>query len=347
MKNSRVADRAIIRTRGSVVESRGEERECIVDKTNCRSLGVVAGNGLMHVALLVARLLAYLPWRFQLWLGARLGDASRLLFKKRRRVCEVNIAACFSHLSAAEQQQLVKASFRANGMGVMEALRSWFRDPKSLRDQVIIDGLEHLEEARQAGKGVLLLGAHYTTLDVAGSLTTFFFKADIMQRDHANPVFNRFMTASRARLYGKVLGKNDLRGLLKRLRDNHIVWYATDQDAGRHNTVFAPFFGNPAATLVSTMRLAKRSGAAVVPFSHFRLPGGKGYVLRIRPALKDFPGGDDLADATRLNALIEDALQDYPEQYLWLHRRFKTPPQRGQINMYGQLRDAPKSDGAP
>lgn len=294
---------------------------------------------LMRSALLFARCLAYLPWRIQLLLGAALGDVSYAVLKSRRRVCKANIAQCFGHLNPTEQHRLVRKTFRANGMGVMEALRSWFRDPDSLRGKTRIEGLEYLENAQNRGKGVLLLGAHYTTLDLAGSLTTLFFEADIMQRDHADPVFNRFMTGSRSRLYGKVIGKHDLRSLLKSLRENRIVWYATDQDAGRQNTVFAPFFGVKASTLVSTMRLAKRSGAAVVPFSHFRLPDHQGYVLRMRPALEDFPSGDDLADATRLNQLIEDELKFYPEQYLWLHRRFKTPPERGQLNVYGQWRD--------
>ncbi|MDX1453336.1 MAG: lipid A biosynthesis acyltransferase [Oleiphilaceae bacterium] len=295
----------------------------------------------MHLALLVARGIAFLPWRMQCLIGAGFGQLCYYTLKRRRHVCLTNIKHCFPELDAAQQQVLVRKAFRANGIGIMEALRSWFRDPKSLADKTRVEGLEYLQQAQARGRGVILLGGHYTTLDLAGSLTTLYFKADIMQRDHANPVFNRFVRGSREKLYGTVLGKNDVRGLLRCLRQNHIVWYATDQDAGRQNSVFAPFFGIPAATLVSTMRLAKRSGAAVVPFSHFRLPGNQGYVLRMQPALEDFPTGDDLADAARLNHIIEENVRCFPEQYLWLHRRFKTPPERDVLNIYGQRRDAP------
>lgn len=221
---------------------------------------------------------------------------------------------------------------------MIEAFRSWFRDPESLRDRVQYNGGEHLDAALEKGKGVILLGAHYSTLDLAGSLTTLFFKADIMQRHHNNGLFNAVMTRSRNVLYGQVLDKTDVRGLIKSLRENHVVWYATDQDYGRKVSVFAPFFGVPCATLTSTMRLAKMTGAAVVPFSHFRDDAG-GYQLNLFPALEGFPSDSLEADAECLNVLIEAELREHPEQYLWMHRRFKTPLEKGASNIYGQVRN--------
>lgn len=284
-------------------------------------------------------MIAYLPLQVQFGLGSILGRLAHATMKRRRLYAETNIRHCFPELTRAEQHTLVKDSFRSNAIGLIEALRTWFRDPASLRDKVDYIGGEHLNAALARGRGVILLGGHFSTLDLIGSLTTLHFKADVLQRDHANPLFNAFMTRARARLYGQVLDKFDVRGMLRSLRDNHVVWYATDQDYGRNNTVFVPFFNLPCATLTSTMRIARRSGAAVVPFSHYRKPNGQGYEIVIHPALEDFPTNDMEKDATRLNDILERAIRVQPDQYLWMHRRFKTPAEPGAENIYGQIRD--------
>jgi len=294
----------------------------------------------MWSALALAKFAAFLPLRIQHAIGKALGVVAYSLLKRRREVTLVNIQTCFPELSSEESEQLARRCFISNGIGIMEAFRSWFRSPDTLRSIVRFEGEEHLKDALAQGRGVILLGGHFSTLDLAGSLTTLFFEADVMQRDHRNGLFNAVMTRSRDRLYGKVISKHDVRGLLERLRANKVVWYATDQDYGRNKTVFAPFFGTPCSCLTSTAKLAAKTGAAVVPFSHYRLPDGQGYVLKVSAALQDFPSGEAVADATRLNAILEKAIRAHPEQYLWMHRRFKTPPERGELNIYGQLRDA-------
>lgn len=292
----------------------------------------------LWIGIGLAKIIAHLPLKVQYFLGSMFGTIAYYGMRERRYVTEKNIEACFPELSSAEQKQLVKRSFRSNGIGLMEALRSWFRDPASLKDKVEYIGGEHLDAALAKGKGVILLGGHYSTLDMAGSLTTLFFKADVLQRDHRNPLFNTFMTRSRLKWYGEVLHKYDLRGMIKSLKKNHIVWYATDQDYGRKNTVFAPFFDVSCSTLPSTSRIAKMSGAAVVPFSHIRKPGNDGYQIVIHEALENFPGDTIEADASRLNKILEDAIRKAPEQYLWMHRRFKTPLNKGDTNIYGQVK---------
>lgn len=293
----------------------------------------------MWIALAGAKTLSYLPLSIQHALGWFLGTIAYRLLKRRRLIAETNIQHCFRTLSRSDQRALVKASFVSNGIGLLEAFRSWFRAPKSLQKRVSCHGLEYLESALGKGKGVILFGGHFSTLDLAGNLTTLYFKADVMQRDHKNGLFNALMTNSRENLYGNVLSKYDMRGLVKSLKANHVVWYATDQDQGRKGSVFAPFFGVPAATLISTMRLAERTGAAVVPFSHFRRPHAKGYDLYIHPPLNVFPSGDYVADATRLNEFLAGEIAKHPEQYLWMHRRFKTPVRPATKNIYGELRD--------
>ena len=271
-------------------------------------------------------LVAQLPIRFQWWLGRLAGLLALKVARRRRHITEVNIRLCFPELTEAQQSALVRKAFIANGIGLLELGIAWFRDPAKLTGITRIHGIEHFEKALEAGQGVLLLGGHYSTLDLGGSLVTEYIEADVMQRDHNNPLMNAVMTRARGRRYGTVLGARDLRGLFRSLKKNHAVWYATDQDYGRKDIVFAPFFGIPAGTITATSRIAERSGCKVVPFSHFRRADKPGYDIYFHEPLDDFPSGDDMKDATRINAIIEQEIRKTPDQYLWMHRRFKTRP---------------------
>jgi len=281
-------------------------------------------------------LLAQLPIRVQWWLGKIAGLLAWRLAGSRRQITEVNIGLCFPELSSEQRAALVRKSFIANGIGLMELGLAWFRNPARLTSITTVHGLEHFEQALARGKGVLLLGGHYSTLDLGGSLVTEYINADVMQRDHNNPLMNAVMTRARERRYGKVLGARDLRGLFRSLKNSHAVWYAADQDYGRKDIVFAPFFDIPAGTITATSRIAERSGCAVVPFSHVRREGRPGYDIYFHPALENFPSGDDLQDATLVNHTIEREIRRAPEQYLWMHRRFKTRPNVGDPGFYGR-----------
>lgn len=279
-------------------------------------------------------LLAQLPIRVQWWLGKLAGLLAWRLAGSRRHITEVNISLCFPELTAARQAELVRKSFIANGIGLMELGLAWFRNPARLTSITTVHGLEHFEQALARGKGVLLLGGHYSTLDLGGSLVTEYINADVMQRDHNNPLMNAVMTRARERRYGTVLGARDLRGLFRSLKNNHAVWYATDQDYGRKDIVFAPFFNIPAGTITATSRIAERSGCAVVPFSHVRRDDRPGYDIFFHPPLENFPSGDDLQDATLINSTIEREIRRAPDQYLWMHRRFKTRPDKSDPGFY-------------
>ncbi len=287
----------------------------------------------------LARILAYLPLRLQQWLGSLAGTLVYHGWPKRRKIALTNIGLCFPHLSLQARHKLVRACFASNGIGLLETATGWFRDPERLRDVTHVHGHEHIERALSRGKGVILLGGQYSTLELGGALISLFLKnADILQRAHKNPLYNAVMTRSRQRYYG-VLDKSDLRGMLRSLKANRVVWYATDQDNGRKNSVFAPFFGVPAATLTATSRIARKTGAAVVPFSHFRRADGKGYDIYFHPALTNFPSHDEVKNATRLNKVLETEIRKHPEQYLWTHRRFKTPLKPNTFNPYLELRN--------
>lgn len=279
-------------------------------------------------------LVSQLPIRLQWWLGRIAGLLAYRLAGSRRHITEVNIRLCFPELTAPHQQALVRKAFIANGIGLLELGIAWFRNPAKLTGITRVHGLEHFEAALKHGKGVLLLGGHYSTLDLGGSLVTQYIEADVMQRDHNNPLMNAVMTRARERRYGTVLGARDLRGLFRSLKQNRAVWYATDQDYGRKDIVFAPFFGIEAGTITATSRIVERSGCQVVPFSHFRREDGPGYDIYFHPALENFPSGDDLQDATLINQTIEREVRRAPDQYLWMHRRFKTRPDESDPGFY-------------
>lgn len=285
---------------------------------------------MIGVIWLFSRLPLALQWR----MGRAIGELAYRTLSSRRHITAVNIGLCFPELTPEQQQALVRKSFHSNGIGIMELGLAWFRNPADFLTATRVHGLEHLEAALAKGGGVLLLGGHYSTLDLGGSLVTQYIEADVMQRDHNNALMNAIMTRARERRYGAVLGSKDLRGLLKLLKRNRVVWYAADQDYGRKDIVFAPFFGTPAGSITATARIAERSGCQVVPFSHFRREGEVGYDIFFHPPLAPFPIGDDVADATLVNASLERELRRFPDQYLWMHRRFKTRPSPDDPNPY-------------
>lgn len=278
-------------------------------------------------------LLAQLPFRAQMFIGARLGDLLRWLAPRRRRIAETNLRLCFPGRNPAERARLIKAHFRSMGMGSVETAMSWWTPERRLRHLVRIEGLEHLTHALEQGRGVILLSGHFTSLEIGGRLLSLFAPFHVLYRQHKNPLFEAVMRRARERHFDKAIPRDDMRGMIRSLKDNMPVWYAPDQDYGREKSVFAPFFGIPAATITATSRLAKASGAAVVPFFQTRLPDGGGYILRLYPALQGFPGQDAVEDARRVNRIIEEQILAMPEQYLWVHRRFKTRPE-GEDSVY-------------
>lgn len=274
-------------------------------------------------------LITRLPWRLQLAIGKVLGLVLYRLGKSRRHVAQVNFELCFPEKSPAEREAMVRQTFIDNGIGLMETLIGWFRDPQWLVNKTRFYGFERLEEARRQGKGVLLLGAHYSMLDLAGALFVTKMPANISYRPQDNPVMNWFMQTGREKLYTACFSRKDIRSFIRCLKNGEILWYAQDQDLGRKNSVFVDFFGVPAATITATSRIAKAGDALVMPMTYFRRDDNSGYDITIHEPLP-IPSGDDVEDARMANAFIESQLRQHPTQYLWLHKRFKTRPDASQ-----------------
>lgn len=274
------------------------------------------------LGLAVMRVLVLLPLAMQLALGRALGRLAMRLLRRRRNIASINLALCFPELSARQQQALLRAHFESLGQGVFETAFTWWAPERRLAGLALVEGLEHLVAARAAGHGVILLSAHFTTLEIGCRLLLQFEPFHPMYRRHENPLFEKVMRASRQRLSDNPIRRDDVRGLLRSLRDGHAVWYAPDQAHRGKSAADVPFFGIPASTNLATTRLAQASKAPVLPFFSLRTQDGR-YRLIIKPALDNFPGESAERDAARINAIIEQTVREAPEQYLWVHRRFK------------------------
>ena len=280
------------------------------------------------------KLLARCPPGWREGAARLLGAAWRRAAPRRGRIAQANLAYCFPDLGDGERAALLEGHFRSLGFGLIEVALAWYADPAALKELVRVDGREHLDAALARGRGALLLAGHFTTLEIGAARLGLDAPVDGVYRPHADPSMERASRDGRQRFGGRLLDRADVRGMLRRLRSNRAVWYAPDQDLGLRHAVFAPFFGRPAATLTATARLARASGAPVLPFRVEREAGGRAWRVVIDPALSGFPSDDALADAARVNEVIERWARASPEQYLWVHRRFKTRPP-GEADLYG------------
>lgn len=283
------------------------------------------GLGLLRLAIV-------LPYRLLLRLGTGIGVLAYATLPRRRRIVQANIRLAFPHLTPSEQQQLVKAHFRSAGMAVVETPLAWWGSERRLRRLYQIEGWEHLQAAQALHRGIIMLGGHFTPMLICGRLLALDLRFNILVKPASNDLFEAIMHRSREHQYGGVIMSDDLRGMVRALKRDEVCWYSPDQDFGRDGSVFAPFMGIPTATITATARLAKLSQAPILPINFERLPAG-GYRLRFLPPWTDFPSGDDVADATRINQFIEAHVHEVPAQYLWSHRRFRTRPE-GKSKMY-------------
>lgn len=272
--------------------------------------------------------LARLPWPLQRALGRGIGWFLRLAFPTRRRVAARNLELCFPELDADAREALLRRHFAAIGIGLFEFARAWWGSVEPLRRGLVVEGLEHMEAAREGGRGVIVVSGHFTTLEACGRLMCDHAPLAGMYRPHAQPAMEWAVRRGRLRYAAAMFPKQDLRGTVRHLKRGGLLWYAPDQDPSRGEAVYVPFFGQPAHSLTSTHQLARMSGAAVLFYQHARREDG-GYTLRLFPARDGYPSRDATADTAEVMAAIEAMARAAPEQYLWIHRRFKRQPGGG------------------
>jgi KDO2-lipid IV(A) lauroyltransferase len=275
---------------------------------------------------LLAAGIARLPQRMLLALGGALAWSLSPLTGKRRRYARTNLALCFPAMSVRERERLLRDNLRATVTGALELVRAWYAPAPALRGLAEVEGLEHLQRARAGGRGVLLFGGHFTHSELAARLLQELSSqpVHVVVRRNNQACIETMFDGARRRAFAGTIAKKDVRGLLRTLGRGGVVAYSADQNFTYQNA-FVPFFGVPAATLTATPDLARRGNAAVLPFWFHRDAGGR-YRLRIEPQWSGWPSGDPAADAARYMAELEKAVRPHPEQYLWVHRRFKTRP---------------------
>ncbi len=290
--------------------------------------------------LAIMRLLVYLPYRWQLLLGKYIGKISYYIAPYRRHVTATNIKLCFPQLNKNAQRQLIKKCFMSAGMGMMEVAMAWWMSAKRIQKLTHFKGLEYLEKAKASNKNIIMAGAHFTCLEIAGRICGEHEKFHLLYRPHKNFVFNHIMEQKRKQFAKSIISKHDLRTLLTCIKSKVPVWYAPDQDYGKKHSAFAPFFSIPTASITIMSRLAQQTNAILLPVFYHRLPDNQGYEIIIHPALENYPSGDPVVDASQFNQLLENDLRQYPEQYLWQHRRFKNRPD-GEKSVYYKKNDMP------
>jgi KDO2-lipid IV(A) lauroyltransferase len=273
-------------------------------------------------------LIGKLPQGAGLALSRPIGWLMWRLIPRRRRIAERNIERCFPELTAQQRERLVRDNFRALARMLFETCWCWSADPHRLDRWGEVNDIQHLRNALSGGRGVLLVSAHITCLELGGRAAIREFpQTQAVYRPLRNPVIEWYQNRGRKRYIAGAISKRDMRAVIRFLRRGGILWYAPDQDFGPERSRFVPFLGVQAATLEATVRIAEMSGCAVVPMFPRFDETSRRYVAQYYPALQDFPSGNVDADLERVNAMLEEHVRQAPEQYWWIHRRFKTRPE--------------------
>ena len=276
--------------------------------------------------LWLAKGLARMPLGFLLALSGLLAWCLGPLMARRRRVAAINLALCFPQLDETARAQLLRANLRETIMGGFELLRAWYAPTWRLRGVAQVEGLQHLREALAAGQGVLLFSGHFTQTELAVRLLSDALGHElrgVVRRNNSVCLEAEFERA-RQRVFGPTLAKKDVRGLLRALQSGEIVAYSADQDFS-YGHAFVPFFGVSAATLTGTPELAKRANARALPFWFHRDAAGV-YQLRVEAEWPQWRDATPEQSAALYMHELETVVREHPEQYLWVHRRFKTRP---------------------
>ena len=281
---------------------------------------------LTRLGLALIWLLRFLPLALLAPLGRLVGMVLHPLARERRRVTLKNLELCFPEWSEAKRRAVARRHFQAFARSFLEHGILWWASRRRVLELVRVEGIEHWQAVR--GRPVILFAPHFVALDMGGIRITAEYRLVSVYSHQKNAAFDAVLYRGRTRfvmpeLYSRQEG---IRPVVRAMRRGLPFYYLPDMDFGSRDSVFVPFFGVAAATITGLARIARLADAVVVPAVTRQLPGAQGYELTFYPSWSDFPSGDDVADARRMNAFIEERVREMPEQYFWLHKRFKTRP---------------------
>ena len=281
-------------------------------------------NALSYLAIAILWLLHWLPLPALRALGWGLGRLLFVLARARREIALTNLRLCFPKMSEAERAKLARAHFVAFSRAVLDRTLGWWASRERLERTVRVTGLEHLNYSD--GRPLIILCPHFVGLDAGGTRLSLTGKACSVYSNQSNPVFNKLLYRGRMRFNEVLLlsRQDGMRRIVKALKDGYPFYYLPDMDFGRKESIFVPFFGIQTATIPALSRLVRLTGARVVPCITRQVPDG--YEVEVMPPWENFPGVSVEADTAAVNRFIESQVLRMPEQYFWLHKRFKTRP---------------------
>ena len=270
----------------------------------------------------------------------RIGEGLGLLFaklktgKRRMKIARRNLELCFPDYSEEQIESILQANLKSVGMAIIETGMAWFWSDERVRKWSKVEGVEHLQNNLK--DGVIFVGVHFLTLELGGRIVGLQQQGIGVYRPNDNPLMNWLQVWGRLRSNKDMLDRKDLRGMIKTLRSSEIIWYAPDHDYGRKNAVFVPFFAVPdAATTTGSYYLLRSSpNSKVVPFAPLRNADGSGYTVTISPSVDFSDLHTETEIAARMNKVVEKEILKGVEQYMWLHRRFKTRPSEADKSLY-------------
>ncbi len=279
--------------------------------------------------------ISWLPYKFQLFLGRQIG---RLFYKiggSRKKIAWRNLTLCFPEMPEDERKKLLKKNFENTGIALLETGMGWWWPDWRIKQKVTVKGLENLAQAKKEGKGMLLLAMHYLSAEVSCRGIGVANPTVVFYRPHNNPLMEYFQYRGRGRSNKYMLGKRDIKGLISALTEGEACIYLPDQDYGRKRSLFVPFFAvKDAATTTGTLIFARQPNVQSFMVIPTRNNDGSGYTIEISKPLENFPTDNDEADLIRINQALEKAILQKPAQYMWLHRRFKTRPDKNAPSLY-------------
>ena len=267
----------------------------------------------------------FIPFRVQVFLGRNMGKLFYPFFSRFRKIAIINIQQCFPEKSKEQVRALVKKHFESIGVGFFETANAYYARDKKIQKMLTIENEHYLTNAMKNGGGVIILCSHFIPLMLGSRALSLKHTIASIYRPQNNRLFDKIMVKGLTNGGGIMIKNSDTRAMVKAIKNALPIWYAPDQDLGARGTVFAPLFDIQAATITATSRLAKSSNAAVIPYLFIRTD--KGYHMSFSAPIENYPSGDLVEDARKTNQILEAQIRKNPEQYLWIHRRFKTRPE--------------------